>query len=216
MSLRVKFRQAMPHQVKNIGQLRNKIGIDDDTYRAILRQYTRPDGEPCESSKDLSEEQAEELCALWMTTAESRGIAVNLYKSPARAVATATQLQTLRARAIRCAIHYGLGDAVYDVGQGVVLSGDDLRAWALRRWRNKAALPQSILRSLFSRWINPKSNQFLVEGGFRHYVRDTTMCFHDRLTPKEVSYLIKRFGLIVSELDMSEYAEPSNAKVRRN
>lgn len=216
MSVRMQFRQALPHQIKNLGQLRHKLGMDDETYRAILSQYTRPDGKEASSSKDLSEAQAEELTMLWAKTAESRGIVVNLYRSAPKGVASKASLDTLRARAIRCALHYALGDAVYDVGAGQVLAGNDLRRWCFQRWTRKQALPQNILRRLFTDWVNPRSNEYLVQGGFRQYVRDPSKCFHDRLTPPEVSYLIKRFGLIASELDMAEYGEPHNAKIRRN
>jgi hypothetical protein len=53
---RISFRQ-----VKIIHTITGKLGLDDDTYRAILAQYPGPEGEPAATCKDLTWQQAEQL-----------------------------------------------------------------------------------------------------------------------------------------------------------
>jgi hypothetical protein len=48
-------------QVKIVHTIKNKLGLDEDTYRAMLAGYPGPKGEPAGSCKDLTWVQAEQL-----------------------------------------------------------------------------------------------------------------------------------------------------------
>jgi hypothetical protein len=201
-----------PEQIKNIHVLKSALGIDDDTYRAALAQFTK-NGKPVESSKELTESQAYQLVAGWNDQATKAGLRVNLYHDQPRKVASAGQVDKLRYHAIRCAIRYA-PMPIYNVnlngGEQVFLEGHELRAWCLRRWKLKAALPQNLLRQLFSTWINPKGNQFLIDGGYRKYEppqlrrNNPAVLFYNQLTSHEAQYLISRFREIQEKVEQAE------------
>lgn len=207
MSRTTPKRPIETYQVKNLHILKAKLRLDDEAYRMALAQFTTPKGVAAEKTKDLTWEQAEMLVTKWREQAEHMGLTVNLYRGPSQKVCSKNQIDAMRYYAIRCAITYApLG--VYDIGGGQILEGDELRAWMLRRWKAKTMIPQTLLRSMFETWINPKSNEFLIEAGHISPAHadqvNRKYCYYDRLTSAAAMTLINRFRFIAQQLGYGE------------
>jgi len=105
------------------------------------------------------------------------------------------QLSLFKYYAISCALVYCDLKAEFVIGHDVY-SGDALRKLLNKDFADNKMLPKSIVAHLYSNWINPKSNQFLVEGRFRKKTRKPEQCYFEKLTSQEVQYLIRRFEQI--------------------
>lgn len=207
MSRTAPKRPIEAHQIKNLHILKTKLGLDDEAYRMALGQFVTAKGGAAERTKELTWEQAEMLITKWAEQAGHMGLTVNLYRGPNQKVCSKGQLDAMRYYAIRCAITYApLG--VYDIGGGNFLEGDELRAWMLRRWKAKAMIPQTLLRSMFEKWINPKSNEFLIEAGHISQAHASQVnpkyCYYDRLSSAAAMTLINRFRFIAQQLGYGE------------
>lgn len=62
-------------------------------------------------------------------------------------------------------------------------------------------IPDNIYRHMFESWINPKSHRFLIEGGFKKFVKNENHLHYEYLAPKEVQYLIKRYQAIYNNIE---------------
>lgn len=88
-----------------------------------------------------------------------------------------------------------------DSETNVELKGADLRTVLKDQFSNRnLRLPKSIVRRIFEEWINPKANQFLMEGGYRKIVTNPKRVYYEQLKNEEIRYLISRFQLIYNEL----------------
>lgn len=193
-------RQLDTYRARAIGTLRRKIGMDDDTYHEMLST-----GWDVASCLDLTPEQADTLIEhLTRKRAEAKKV-----------YASAAMHRRLQFHAIRCAIHYIRAEDLKawsdPDGDGEVLTGDSLRWWIARRWegsrvtdvyRNmELAIPKAILDRLYTRWINPTSNRFLVEGGFKRRSVAPARCYYRELSADAVRYLIARYREMHAAID---------------
>jgi hypothetical protein len=79
----------------------------------------------------------------------------------------------------------------------VELRDEELRRVLVKQfYEGSRRLPESIIRRLYVEWINPKTNEFLVEGKFKKKVVNEERVHYERLTKEEVRYLISRYYMI--------------------
>lgn len=129
--------------------------------------------------------------------------------------ASANQLSTLKFYMFAVALVYAdMKDWQYvDESTGEIYAAEDLRGFLARRFYDrKSKLPENIVRNLYNEWINKKSNQFLMEGEFKKLVRNPSVVHYERLSKKEVSYLISRYGLIYDN-KINKSARPVNPQL---
>lgn len=109
--------------------------------------------------------------------------------------ATKKQLGKLWFCAIECALQYCDFEkfSCRRVHDGAILTGEAARAEA-KFLQSIKKLGGSWKSWLYNNWINPKSNEFLMEGDFR-VVKEKNMWYlnYSELTREEADYLIKRY-----------------------
>lgn len=128
---------------------------------------------------------------------------------------SANQLNMLKFYMIAVALVYvNMKNWEYcDKETGVVLSGDDLRNVLREQFFNgNKRLPPPIVRRLYDEWINPKSNQFLLEGKYKKLIRNPNVLYYERLTEREVQYLKNRFAAIYNQA-INKTANPVRANL---
>jgi hypothetical protein len=214
-------RMVQPYQIRNVKILQKALGLDEDFYRYELSKFKRRDGEPVTSSTELTEKQASEIIERWYQNAQALGKTVNLYRQPAKVPCTQAQVDYLMALTIRCAIHYASLKQIMHAfqpaeGSETETTEAEARAWMLRRWKAKSALPTNVVSHLMMTWANPKCNEYLERGGFREHIPRRDVCFFNQLTPTEASYLIQRFKEIAQNLDYKTAVEVDDPAPRLN
>lgn len=125
-------------------------------------------------------------------------------KKPSELRATQSELQLLKFYLIKVGIYYCPLDDVEIVVEGEgAYKGEQLRQYLMKRFAI-GNLPSSAVKILYERWINPKVNQFLAEGGYRKMGRPW-LFFYENLTSREVKYLINRFRKIANNLNYAKF-----------
>mgnify|MGYP000846056352 FL=1 len=117
--------------------------------------------------------------------------------------ATPKMLNTLKYYAISVAIVYANMTEweYYDAASGVMLTGEDLRKFLRENfYTNGVKIPSYLVRRLFEEWINPHTNEFLIEGKYRKTVRNPNVVYYERLSKQEARYLINRYSAIYNQL----------------
>jgi hypothetical protein len=115
---------------------------------------------------------------------------------------TKRQLDVFRFYAFAVALVYcNFDDWDYiDSATGEILSGEVLRRELTETfYDNTARFPTNVVRRVYEEWINPKSNEFLIQGGFRKEARKPNVMYYERLSQQELRYLISRYSLIYNE-----------------
>ena len=121
-------------------------------------------------------------------------------------IASKKQLKLLRFYQICVALHYYDFDGVVylDDETDFEYSGEELRNRLIHRFEeNKGFLPYKVYRLLYERYINPKSHKFLIEGGYKRFVKNENVLRYEYLRPQEVQYLIKRYQAIYNNIEMA-------------
>lgn len=139
-----------------------------------------------------------------MTQGELIGLIAQVNSSPAfeSNVPTYKQQSTLRFYMFSVGLVYAnmSGWEYLDKLTGAILSGEDLRSLLIYQfYEGETKLPAMLMRRLYDEWINPKSNTFLMEGGFKKLVRDPNKLYYERLSKQEVQYLMNRYGAIYNQ-----------------
>lgn len=208
-----------PWQIKRIRTLFSALGLNEDAYRSALAEFIVA-GNPATSCKQLSYVQANAWIDRLQATAEKAG----RWKPKPRVKwnaeaprATPEMLSRLRFHSLFCAVHYAdLGS--YTLESGVTLTGEALRVWLRDRFtvagrdgvqlKATPPIPPSVLRAMYSGWINPTTHRFLVEGNYKtKVVRPERFFYHD--LPREwAQYLIDRYREMQTQIEI-EYAKMS-------
>lgn len=119
--------------------------------------------------------------------------------------ASPKQIKLLRYYSLLAALHTADFSAItcrFD--DGSTATGDELRQKLINIFNEPTnALPRSVIYHLHSAFINPLCHRFLIEGGYKKFIRSPKRFYIYSLTPEEAKYLINRFRSIVSS------AEPS-------
>jgi len=203
-------------RVRLIQTLRAQLGMDDDAYRDMLSL-----GFNVGSCLDLSVRQADTLIgqlrrALAHDSAKDARLDSRTH-FPATYASAAMQ-RRLKFHSIRCAIHYVRADELHawsdPDGDGAILIGEDLRRWIAQRWegmrrsdayrRVDTPIPPVLLGRLYKKWINPTSNRFLVEGGFKKRSIAPERCYYAQLSSQAVQYLIDRYREMHAAIDQRD------------
>lgn len=175
----------------------------------VCRRKVHPDWQhDAEAVKALRDYTTNEFCGKLydkMTAEELTKLIEILDKYPdqKREYASASMLNTLKYYAIITALVYANMTEweYYDTASRVTLSGEDLRQFLERNfYENGQTIPSYLIRRLFEEWINPHSNQFLIEGKFRKMVKNPRAMYYERLSKQEVKYLITRYSAIHNQL----------------
>lgn len=130
-------------------------------------------------------------------------------------LATKNQVDMFHFYSLSVALHYCPMDgwSYKDSDTNVELKGNELRQVLQDQFSNRnLRLPKSIVGRIFEEWINPKANQFLMEGGYKIIVRNPKQIYYEQLKNEEIRYLISRFQLIHNELSNknAKPIKPSN------
>ena len=81
------------------------------------------------------------------------------------------------------------------------------------QFNNKEKLPKEVLNHLYNEWVNPKCNQWLIEGGFKKYAKNNKILYYEQLSNAAATYLIKRLSQMwaaVSKADAGEHVYDIN------
>jgi hypothetical protein len=213
-------------RIKCIKTLVKESCMDDDTYHAMLAN-----GYNVNSCVDLTPEQADTLIVTLKTalghtvnlervprrSADGTLAAIEGGSSGVeKQFASPAMLRRIKFHCIRCAIRYAsaatLGSYCAEGGgTGEILQGDELRRWLGRRFESirtddpykavEMPIPGPILRRLYTDWINPTSNRFLVEGGFKKYTIAPEKLYYHELSPEAAGYLITRYRAMHAMID---------------
>lgn len=81
--------------------------------------------------------------------------------------------------------------------------GNAVRAYLLKLHKQKKNLPTNIIKKIYSNWMNPYTNKFLIEGQYRKSAVDASKFYYKSLTKEEANYLIQRYMLILESLVQS-------------
>ncbi|MEP7219093.1 MAG: phage protein GemA/Gp16 family protein [Bacteroidota bacterium] len=210
-------------RIRAIHTLAKQAGLDDETYREMLATSYN-----VSSCKEMLAVDADSLI---MSLKASVGQKATLRRverqemdqtqtepgAPTESTyASKAMLRRLRFHQIRCGLHYVeerfLGHTVEEE-TGEIIMGEPLRAWLLHRFNTMQShsfghvvlpIPPQIMRRMYESWINPKSNEFLVEGGFKRYVLAPDRLFFQELPATQIDYLIQRFRAMHAVLDAQE------------
>lgn len=114
---------------------------------------------------------------------------------------TKNQKRMLKNFQIMCALIYCKFDDVtfVDEATGEVHSGDAARELARKNYESDRLIPAAILRHMHTNWINPKSNQFMLEMNLKRTVRMPDRFYVEYLTQHQASRLIGRFQQIYQQ-----------------
>lgn len=199
-------------RVRLIHTLRAELGMADDAYQDMLSV-----GFGVTTCLDLTIPQADMLIAQLRRALEHG--AVKRLRSDARTAveyASAPMQRRLTFHSIRCAIHYIRAEDLKawsdPDGDGAVLTGEELRRWIAQRWeegvhrgdeyrRVDTPIPPVILGRLYHKWINPNTNKYLVEGGFKKRSITPERCYYAQLSSQAVHYLIDRYRELHAAID---------------
>jgi hypothetical protein len=188
-----------------------RIRLYKDLYCAAMNAtepYWRKDAERIKEVRDMacldlfdkhySELTEEEMLYLISELNAKTAPGQRHYASP-------KQLRLLKLYMLECAIYYcELEGLVYKGGSGNVYLGEDLRVYLQESFAGEAGIPNNIIRQLYERWINPKSNQFLIQGNFKKSVKKPERFYYEYLKPEEASYLINRYREVANNLKMQQ------------
>jgi len=159
---------------------------DETTFRLFDKNY-----------KELTwNELVACIAELYVTAGQEPPVEFGKVTESEKKIASKNQLKMLRYYAIAVAIYRmdftGIESA--DTETGVVYSGEDLRFRLQLKWMNKNGyLESNIHRRLYEAYINPKSHRFLVEAGFRKFVKCDKYLAYETLKPIEMQALISRW-----------------------
>jgi len=129
-----------------------------------------------------------------MTEKELEKVIEYLNNIPMKRV-TVQQLSTLKYYAISVALVYADLKGSYVIDDEVY-EGDAIRKLLISWFENHERLPSNIVRHLYEQWINPKCNEFLLQGGYKQINRKPSVFYFEKLSVTEASYLITRFEQI--------------------
>lgn len=117
--------------------------------------------------------------------------------------ASRDQLKELRYHALACALVYANFDDFTHVDRetGEMFTGESARAVARAQFNEKQYVQPNIYRFLHEEWINPKSNEFMVQGGFKKFYKSPDRFYYEKLRPQAASYLIQRYLQIHNTLN---------------
>jgi len=126
--------------------------------------------------------------------------------------ATKNQLHLLNFYSLQCALIYAnFKEAKFhDPATNDIYSGEDIRNLIIKAFSESKSIPSSILSFLYLDWINPKSNQMLLEGGYRKFVKNTRHLYYEKLYYDEAQYLIKRYSQIYLNLELYKKKQDNN------
>ena len=110
-----------------------------------------------------------------------------------RKLATNSQLRMLKYYAFSLALVCLDSDKTMVLDGGGTATFNELREGFRRDFENKIQVPKTIMRMLYDEWINPTSNKYLIEGGYKQYCKNPSYLRFEYLTNEECQYLIVRF-----------------------
>lgn len=84
---------------------------------------------------------------------------------------------------------------------GYAVDSEQARAELMRKFNNKEKLPASVISYMYKAWINPKCNEWLIEGGYKKYATKPEMLYYEQLSMEEANYLVKRFMQMWNEIN---------------
>lgn len=126
---------------------------------------------------------------------------------------SASQLAMFKFYAISNALIYCnfQGVSWTDIGTGEILQGEEVKKVLRIMFEKKQPLPRNLITWIFTNYINPKSNQFLIEGKFKKYTNNPSALYYERLSTTELKYLIQRFSQIFKNTNIvNSFNIPNN------
>lgn len=138
--------------------------------------------------------------------------AIQSLQSPRKELATVEMRKLFSFYAISVAlIYHNFSELQYiNKKTGEVYESEKLREYCFDLFRRDLSIPSSITRELFDNYINPKSNQFLLEGDFRKSIKSENILYYERLYKGEMQYLINRFTKIFEQKSKSDIPKMFN------
>lgn len=136
--------------------------------------------------------------------------AINDLKPPRKDKSTPEQRKLFNFYAVSVALIYHNFEKLQYVNleTAEILESERLREYCFDLFRRDLSIPQPILRELFDNYINPKANQFLIEGEYKSVVKSKNNLYYEKLYKDEMNYLIIRFSKIFNE--KSKYDLPKS------
>lgn len=125
-------------------------------------------------------------------------------KPNVKVLASKQQIKLLRFYGVACALHYyDFSHLMYVDELGNPHSGEECR-YKIKGMFNAHAgeIPDTIFRAIYQNWINPKCHDYLMEGGFKKYVRNREYMNYAELQDQEAAYLINRFRAMYNNIEM--------------
>lgn len=115
---------------------------------------------------------------------------------------TKKQEYAVRGHAFEFAIHYHNYENFREFNKlGVRKSAADVKLMIQEEFKQNGyrAIKPKHKEALVKETANPKCKELLVEGGFRKTIGKPDSFYYDKMTLKEASYLISRFGQILNK-----------------
>lgn len=133
--------------------------------------------------------------------------AINDLKPPRKDKSTPEQRKLFNFYAVSVALIYHNFEKLQYVNleTAEILESERLREYCFDLFRRDLSIPKPILRELFDNYINPKANEFLIEGEYKTVVKSKkNVIYYEKLYKDEMNYLIIRFSKIFNEKSKSD------------
>jgi hypothetical protein len=127
-----------------------------------------------------------------LNAAELRQVIEELELGDLNEMITYNQLKSIRYYGCLLGLIYCDFTGIKFVSDGRNYTTEEAREYCKILFDNKMKLPEVIMRLLYSNWINPKCNDFLIQCGFRKRILHKDKLYYEKLTKKEAKYLIMR------------------------
>lgn len=105
-------------------------------------------------------------------------------------IITYNQLKSIRYYGCLLGLIYCDFSGIKFVSNGRNYITEEAREYCKTLFDNRMKLPESIMYLLYARWINPKCNELLIQGGFRKKILHPDKLYYEKLSKKEAKYLI--------------------------
>ncbi len=112
-----------------------------------------------------------------------------------------SQLQMLKFYIIGIGLRYTDFSAKNWLIDDYAVDAETGRAELIRKFNNKEKLPKAVIAYMYNSWINPKCNEWLVEGGYKKWSAHKEVLYYEQLSVEAAQYLIKRFMQMWNEIN---------------
>lgn len=130
--------------------------------------------------------------SFWELKLAVDSLSKNAKTKDSRGTITYQQLSQIKYYALSIGLHYCSFDGLELRINGKPAEQAAAVAQLKKDFNNGKALPVPVIRHLYENWINPKCNEWLIEGGFRA-VAQPKYLYYEQLSRNEASYLLARF-----------------------